>query len=433
MSADAKEKQVSPAPVVISRINATAALLTALSAGTLVTFAGGAVTLFYFWGLGGVPFGQASSVGAMAGVVLPTALFLFCVFLGIWLVPSWMGWAISEGKSDASTLNHVFVKPCGTDADVPSLHMPRLSVFAGLSALLPTTALLLWFAFMQNMSDWAPAVLFLVLVVVGAGWVWWALRKTDGANSDGLSGAKRWERFGAWLLQFVITGLCSTLPFGVLLLVAGQGAVARGDDSNLSFVVNAALIALMLWAALVASYIVQLKRKVGQPVNWVALVGINAVLLTVLMFHLGVSGRTLDVVMVLSSVRAEGVNMTLSDEGCEILAAMNAQGMVRSPSPTSKTCVLRDVILESALEPNIQVACMRPVRDQTGGPTKNGKPSKAEHFTLPSKFVLSVWKPSDAPNGMGPVCPPLPALAGFPGPQPGQLGVPGPDGNGDRR
>ena len=130
-----------------------------------------------------------------------------------------------------------------------------------------------------------------------------------------------------------------------------------------------------------------LKRETEDPVNWRALLGVNSGLLLVVMLHLGVSGRTLDVVMVLSSVRVEGVNLTLTEEGCDILAAMKANGWDRSPLPSSKTCVLQNVILESALEPNIQVACNRSMTDGA----LSGRASTA-HFTLPSKYVLSVRK-----------------------------------------
>ena len=399
MSDGEKGKHESPIPSIISRVNTASALLLALGAGTFVTMAGGAVTLFYFWSLGGVPYGQASSVGALTGVVLPTAFFLFCVFFGIWLAPSLMSWSGSKSNSDTSALNQLFVMPGASADEEPRLYVRRLVAFTGLTAVLPIAAPLLWLEVMPTKPEWGLLVLLVVLVVAGAIWVRWAIHKTGPATSVGQSSAKGCGRFSVWLLQFVFTGLCSVVPFGVLLLVASQTAITRGDDYSASFVINAAVIALMLCVALIVSYAVQLRRKVGQPVNWGALVGLNAGLLIALMFFLGVHGRTLDVVMVLSSVRAEGVNLTLSEEGCDILAAMNADGWQRSPLPNSKTCVLNNVILESALEPNIQVACKRP------GVASNGGRSTAEHFTLPSKFVLSIWKHGNTPKTMEPVCP----------------------------
>lgn len=398
MSEDEKAKQDTEAKTadasVASRINVMAALLTALGAGTSVTLAGGAITLIYFWGLGGVPFGQALNVGAMAGVVLPTALFLFCVFLGMWLAPVWMGLAVADGKSGDLALSSVFVAPGTGINEVPVLYTGRLCTFALFAVLLPVVAFVLWGVCSQTTSGFQAFLLFVfavaIWVVPWVVWVRWVSRKAIAAASaqkeTKVTPAPK-PNWVAWAFQIVLTSLCSLIPFGVLFLLANQGGMARDHDPTHWALATSALIALALCGSLLFSYMVLLKRKTAESVNWRALLGVNSGLLLVVMLHLGVSGRTLDVVMVLSSVRVEGVNLTLTEEGCDILSAMKANGWDRSPLPSSKTCVLQNVILESALEPNLQVACNRSMTD--GAPP--GRASTA-HFTLPSKYVLSVRK-----------------------------------------
>jgi hypothetical protein len=386
--------------------NVARTLLTTLGVGSLVTLAGGALTLMYFWTLGGVPFGQAGNITAMAGVVMPTALFLFSLLLGPWLAPMWMGLATADDKRGTATLNFAFVEPDSPADQTPGLHIWRLFLFAAL-AVFPGNLMFMVLAVKDILQGWSIAVALVAWVAVLSAvllylWHRWGGKPVSSQLAKD-AGPNPWY----WLGQGFVVAVFSFMPLGVLLLLAIQSANWQGDGALMQLFWFAGAIVVALWVSLVVTYAAYLKRKPGQAMNWAPSLSINAGLLFAVMLALGVSGRLLDVTMVLSSVRAERVNLTLTEEGCGILSAMGASGLRRVPKD-GKTCVLYGVTVQSALAPSVQVACHRhPGASPTAADAnqKAAKPNEKHHFTLPHEHVLSIWKPREALKEPADVCP----------------------------
>ena len=104
-----------------------------LTGGAFVSFAGTALTLFYFWGIGGVPIGQAASTGAMAKIVLSSALFVAVLFLMAWLAPAIMANTVSDESPFAVRVRKWFspLRSSRADVDVAT----GLSMGDGLDAM----------------------------------------------------------------------------------------------------------------------------------------------------------------------------------------------------------------------------------------------------------------------------------------------------------
>jgi hypothetical protein len=82
-----------------------------LTGGAFVSFAGTALTLLYFWGIGGVPIGQVAGAGSMAKVVLSSACLFAILFLMAWLAPTILSQFVTDESPFALRLRRLFSKP----------------------------------------------------------------------------------------------------------------------------------------------------------------------------------------------------------------------------------------------------------------------------------------------------------------------------------
>ena len=393
-----------PVPNLVDRLRPLWLLLTG---GAFVSFAGTALTLFYFWGIGGVPIGQAAGTGAMAKIVLSSALFLAVLFFMAWVAPTIMAHTVADESAFAVRLRHLFSRPLLPNPTPPSpssgLVVVDDSASAPGGAVPGSVESVSWKRiFVFSFSTVGIGCGGLTLMALGAGrddgrgWLyclvapalmmggllavqWWRFnRSMKGAGDDGRqSGAsleKRWDWL-AWAFFGYGSAVLSLFPLLILLLVFIRSDFLLEQESYWAFSAGALVISLGIVAAFAVSLAVLVRRRQGVAVRWAAVLSFNALILLLVVMALGISSRVLEAVMVLSSVRVENAMLLLEPDGCELLQSMQAQGWGRIQGSSEKTCLLYDVTIQSTLEPAMQLACWRGVISNKASQTSAPAPS----------------------------------------------------------
>ncbi len=463
-----------------------------LTGGAFVSFAGSALTLMYFWKIGGVPIGQVAGTGAMAKVVLSATFFLAIVFLMAWLAPTLLFQVLTDESPFARRVRRLFSHsghaspadeppPVGTSLSAPNMPGAQLvlstgGIHATSHAPLVVDGLVnLRRVFLFAISTVGSGCIGLTLVTLGVGvdgnkeWTWRAtlfclilptvitgllltlqwriLNKSvddaDRAGQQNLDPRKKNLDWAAWLLFGYGSAFVSLFPLLTLLLVFIRTDFLLEQDSYEALSVGALGISMGIVVAYSVSLVVLMRRRQGVAVQWAAVLAVNALILLSVVMTLGIWSRMLEAVMEMSSVRVENAVMMLEPEGCELLQSMQAMGWGRVQGASERTCVLYDVTIQSTLEPTMQVACWRgiiPKKGQGGAETTAPvavtaasatsiavsaaavvPPASTESqasadivripghqgaFTIPTKYVRSVWKTSGVKlQDQRPVCP----------------------------
>lgn len=385
-----------------------------LTSGAFISFAGGLLTLLYFWRIGGVPIGQATATGSITALVLPTAAFLAFLFLMVWMVPTVTSFMFTDNDSFAMQLRVRFSRaehnaPQAGDEEagppISSEHLrdapdwKRLFGFSLSTVGLGGLAIVLYLMTTDSRATtgWASyagrACLALWVAAVALALVVTWLKPPHAPPVQGRS-TLGWPFFG-YLAFGYLSSAFSAAPLLTLSVMAHRGAGPTDSIGPVAlgvFAASAGLViayALSLWALL--------DRTKSSRVRWTFVALVNAGILLFVVAGVGLSSRMLDAVMVLASVRVENAVITLEPEGCELLEAMGAAGWGKATGD-NKLCVLAGVTIQSTLEPAMQIACWR----QGSHPEK---PKGA--FSIPLKHVRSVWKAEQAAAPTtGAVCPP---------------------------
>lgn len=374
-----------------------------LTGGAFISFAGGALTLFYFWGIGGVPIGQAASAGSMAKVVLPTAALLGIALMAVWLVPTVASLMFDDEQSFAVALRRLFIveefslTPTADTAAIrtnvvpapgwevvpqwvgpslavhptalPSLYSRvrwfRIGIFSFLTVGVGSVAVLLY-SFSADptategwghYAGWASVSGWVAALACSLGVMWWRFNKTTVSASQGGT-ARRKSHLLFWFAFGFFSSAISVAPLLTLLLVFLRSDLLLESETMAMLAFGAVSISLGIVFAYAVSLGALVARSVNKGIKWVFVLGLNAFILGYLVMALGLSSRMLEAVMVLASVRVENAVITLESEGCELLASMDVKewGYTRG---STKICVLPNVTIQSTLEPAMQVACWR--------------------------------------------------------------------------
>ena len=478
-----------------------------LTGSAFVSFAGTALTLLYFWGIGGVPIGQVAGAGSMAKVVLSSACLFAILFLMAWLAPTILSQFVTDESPFALRLRRLFSKSADdveskkgkpSSGDVlqgaPSGHTELIPLVAEAPATeqMGTSGhgAVSWrriFAF--SLFTVGVGCVGLILLALGAGrekgsdsvWLtllyclvlpalfigvllavmWRRFNRMPGDAGNviegGMSTPKKDRDWFVWALFGYGSAVLSLLPLLTLLLVFIRTEFLLEQDSYLVFVLGASLMSLGIVVAYSVSLAVLVRRRQGIAVRWAVVLGVNAMVLFGVVMTLGLTTRILEAVMVMSSVRVESAVLLLEPEGCDLLQSMGAEGWGRLEGSSDKTCLLYDVTIQSTLEPAMQLACWRGVvsksdpvaakpeaRASASAPSASAAASSASapvpasaassvnaaavvppplaasqtpvqeavilgrkgSFTIPTKFVRSVWKTGGVRlEGQPPVCP----------------------------
>lgn len=391
-----------------------------LTGGAFVSFAGGALVLFYFLGIGGVPIGQAASFGAIAKVVVPMAILLGISFLLVWLAPMFISFTFVDYQSFSKILRHFFTATDKTD-DLVRLteNIPHSAqkIFQVIPIQKISTPSETYTQKNQSiiLSPYSPArgrrVLLFSILTVGMGCfaaIFYALHANQNAtegwtryaggiilvgwafvllfflvvmwlffNKPSLTMLGIWRQNAQssnfakkinprlpaayiflWIFFGFLSSAISTTPLFYLVLVFLRSDYLLATQSFTVFIFGTIIISMGIIFVYALSLITLIERIQGKPTKWGLLLALNASILGLMVFMLGMSSRMLEAVMVMASVRAENAVITLEPEGCELLQAMGAKGW-GYPSKNSRTCVLYDVTIQSTLEPAMQIACWR--------------------------------------------------------------------------
>lgn len=375
-----------------------------LTGGAFVSFAGGALTLLYFWGIGGVPIGQAAGASTMAKVVLPTATLLAIAFMMVWLVPTIASLMFADEQSFAATLRRLFAcaegshvqptvptpppqpalnwevvadeapqqssseHPAAHPIATPTPHSPvdrlRILLFSLLTVGVGCGAIILYAltadqAASEGWGSYAgkgSVALWVATVASSLAFLWRRFNKTSSVELNGkkyhLSEVLGWHVFG------LFSSAASVAPLLSLLLVFLKSDRLLESESATAFALGALAISFGIVVAYAVSLWALVERSQGKHTKWVFLLGLNAAILGFMAVSLGLSSRMLEAVMVLASVRVESAIVTLEPEGCELLESMGARGWGYT-AKGSKICVMPDVTIQSTLEPAMQIACWR--------------------------------------------------------------------------
>lgn len=382
-----------------------------LTGGAFVSFAGTALTLLYFWGIGGIPIGQVAGAGAMAKVVLSSACFFAVLFLMAWLAPTLLSQSVTDDSPFALRLRKLFSKPSEASqlnehshssedgastgsslrtelvplvGDVPannqlspsgpgSINWGRIVLFSSSTVGIGCVGLILLALGVgrEKGSDsfWLPFLYCLVLPALATGVLltiqWHRFNRALGGVSNQTEGnaqAHRKDRsWLAWAGFGYGSAFLSLFPLLTLLLVFIRTEFLLEQDSYFVFILGASLMSLGIVTAYSISLAVLVRRRQGVAVRWAAVLGLNAIILFGVVITLGLSTRILEAVMVMSSVRVENAVLLLEPEGCDLLQSMGAEGWGRLEESSDKTCLLYDVTIQSTLEPSMQLACWRGV------------------------------------------------------------------------
>jgi len=378
-----KDMTEEPAAKLVDRLRPLWLLLTG---GAFVSFAGTALTLFYFWGIGGVPIGQAASTGAMAKIVLSSALFVAVLFFMAWLAPAIMANTVSDESAFAVRVRQWFSPLRSSSADVVvatglsmgegldamgSVSWRRISGFALSTVGVGCLGLTLMATGVgrDKPDEWSHLALLISVGfpagLMGALLIWQYMKFSeatrDAARGDRLGAApnERRQCWLAWGFFGIGSAVLSLFPLLILLVVFTKTDFLQEQKSSWAFWIGAIVISLGIVAAFSVSLAVLVRRKQGAAVRWAAVFSFNALILLTVVIVLGMSSRVLEAVMVLSSVRVENAVLVLEPDGCELLQSMEAQGWGRVQGASDRTCLLYDVTIQSTLEPSMQVACWR--------------------------------------------------------------------------
>lgn len=380
-----------------------------LTGSAFVSFAGTALTLLYFWGIGGVPIGQVAGAGSMAKVVLSSACLFAILFLMAWLAPTILSQFVTDESPFALRLRRLFSKPvkAATSKDgkpgssdtvrgKPSGHTEIIPFAADAPATEQMGpgghgAVSLQRIFAFSLFTVGVGCVGLILLAVGAGrakgsdsvWLtllyclvlpalfigvllsvmWRRFNRMPGDAGDviegGMSTPKKDRDWFAWALFGYGSAALSLFPLLMLLLVFIQTEFLLEQDSYFVFVLGASLMSLGIVVAYSVSLAVLVRRRQGIAVRWAAVLGVNAMVLFGVVMTLGLPTRILEAVMVMSSVRVENAVLLLEPEGCDLLQSMGAEGWGRVEGSSDKTCLLYDVTIQSTLDPSMQLACWR--------------------------------------------------------------------------
>lgn len=429
-----------------------------LTSGIFISFSGGALTLWYFWSIGGVPIGQTASAGAMAKVVLSTAALLAVAFFTVWLVPTIASFLFADGQSFTATLQHLFSKenpppePTKRTYIEPTYRrsshsnfqeqLPVIPIFPkiprnpisigkitqfslltiGFSCFSLISYTILFSYANEKWNSYISWIIFFAWTITTYIFLNILWRRFNEYTTSRQRGEKtnRSNKIG-WLLFGFFSSIVSLMPFLTLLLLFLKSDILLESDSILALILGATGISLCIVFSYATSLWMLLESNQNKREKFVIGILLNAGVLGMMIFLLGLSSRMLEMVMVLSSVRVENAIVTLESEGCELLESMNANGWGYM-TKNRKICVLADITIQSTLEPSMQIACWRgtiPKQQTTdiktpatnsstassaniGAPQSNLLTAGTSEtiivtgergaFSMPVKYVRSIWK-----------------------------------------
>lgn len=387
-------------------------LATLITGGALVSFAGSALTFIYFWKLGGVPVGQAAGTGAMAKAVLSSTFMLGGLLLMGWLSPTILFQIFSDEGSFSQRVRQIFsISDSGSGE---SINFKNIAYFGastvGIGCLSLTMVAFGIGLDENNEWTWKSYTFCLIAPFFLIGYFltfkWCSFNKEFDKDHKGEAypdPKKKNYDLLAWLFVGYFSAVVATFPLLTMLIIFLKTDFLLEQDSYTALGAGSLVISLAILLAYCVSLAALVQRSKGRVVQWSIILGVNACTLLFVVMMFGIGSKMLDAVMEMSSVRVERAIMVLEPEGCELLRSMQATG-VRNIGGDSKACVLYDVTIQSTLEPAMQVACMRGSaydKDKKVNKTEvvSGIPyaeimGKPGVFSIPTKYVRSVWKTS---------------------------------------
>lgn len=385
-------------------------LATLLTGGALVSFAGSALTFIYFWKIGGVPIGQAAGTGSMAKVVLSSTFMLGGLLLMGWLSPTILFQLSSDDGPFAQRVRQIF-----SDSDSEKdakVNFKNIAYFAASTVGIGCFSITL-IAFGVGVDEnhkwtWISYTVCLVIPIFLIGyflsWKWLSFNHSSDRDYKGEpypDSSNKFFHLAGWLFIGYGSAAMSLFPLLTLLLIFLKTEFLLEQDSYAALGAGALVISLGIFIAYTFSLAILVRRSKNFSTQWAIVLAVNAFILFGVVMAFGMASKILDVVMEMSSVRIERAIMMLEPEGCELLKLMQATG-VKYTEGASKSCLLYDVTIQSTLEPAMQVACWRgsivPREEKKVDPVKSDAASVLEisgkpgAFTIPTKFVRSVWK-----------------------------------------
>lgn len=362
-----------------------------ISGGSLYILAGSGITLFYFWGIGGIPIGQAGSAISMAKVVISSAFFVFLLMMTIWLIPAVASKIFLDEKFSTEIVEKYFSSKAASkvgnqteesrsQTEESRIDPFRVFCFSFITTGISTASAFLFLLFITSCISeksyeipWFFA--FIIILAYNAGILCYRLKKCKSIEEP--SKEKCWWQWIGW---GVLTSFCSIFPFTLLLRLFIKTDLILSTQSIWMILLGGVGICLAITLAHAFSLWFLLQRNQRVAIRWLSVFTINSVILSFLVLYLGMSSRLLEAIMRLSSVRVENAVVVLSSDGCEVLASISATGWDRK---NEKTCVLRDVTIHSTLEPAMQVAGCRKTDSDITHPVV---------FTIPTSYVKSISK-----------------------------------------
>lgn len=412
-----------------------------LTGGAFVSFSGGALILFYFLGIGGIPIGQAASFSSIAKVAVPMAIFLGISFLIIWLSPTLVSFTFIDYQSFSKILRHLFTtnlppnnsihltttnlhntqdtwelvterkasifsenylqtKSATTLPPYYSVNRQRVFFFSTLTVGMGCFAAIFYalHADKNTTEGWTHYAAWIAL----AGWVilllaflviMWIISNNPSQifictflkiiKKKNVEVQKNTKLPNSYLLIWIFFGFISsaisTTPLFYLVILFLKSDYLLATNSFTIFIFGTIAISTGIIFVYTLSLLTLIEKIQGKPAKWGLLLGLNATILGFMILMLGMSSRMLEAVMVMASVRVENAFITLEPEGCDLLQAMGANGW-GYPSKNSKICVLHNVTIQSTLEPAMQIACWRGTI-----PKKIAQDDKSNAYERPNK------------------------------------------------
>lgn len=336
-------------------------LFTLITSGSIITFSGGLLTFFYFLSIGGTPVGQIGLTSSIARTVVANALFLMFIFLASWLMPILLA-IFLRGQ-----LNEIVFKNSKNKISITRIFVFYL-LSIGISFLFLSVKVLIKFLGEFDIHSMIAlslsATICAILVFAG--------RRKDRGMNDATN-----AQDGCLVLMGVMTSFLSLYPTYILVL---QISV----DSTSEFYFGILLIHFASILVYAFSFFILITSEGNLFTKLSLILILNSITLLLIVLGFGMFPKLTNRVMELSSIRVERATIILNRDGCEILDRISTASGGRSKSESGEICLLKDVTIQSTLQPAMQVACWR-------GRNESEKPQKWS-FTIPVSYVKSIYK-----------------------------------------
>lgn len=362
--------------------------------GSLFVIAGSAITFLYFWHIGGIPIGQAGSAMSMAKVVLSSAFFVFLLMMTAWLIPAVTSKIFLDKKFSTEIVEKYFSSKAAskvgsqTEESRSQTEESRIDPFRVFCFSFITTGIstALVFLFLFLITFYIPEECyeiswFVALIIIFSCNTCILCCRLKKCKSIKEPFKKKWR--WQWIGWGVLTSFFSIFPFILLLRLFIKTDLILSTQSIWMILLGGVGICLAITLAHTFSLWFFLQRNQGVAIRWLSVIAINSTIFLFLILWFGMFPRLLEVIMKLSSVRVDNAVMVVNSDGCEILTSISVAGLDRT---NEKTCILRDVTIQSTLEPAMQVA---------GCQSNNMHPVI---FTIPTSHVKSVLKLDGLPK-----------------------------------